>query len=95
MGAGKILLGILAGVAVGATLGILFAPDKGSSTRKKISKKSDEYVKELEEKFNGFIESISQKYEEIKEEVSDEEEQAQVISEEVKKKVKPAFHKPA
>lgn len=31
---GKVLLGVLAGVAVGATLGILFAPDSGTNTRK-------------------------------------------------------------
>ena len=36
MKAGKVFLGVLAGVAAGAVLGILFAPDKGSKTRKKI-----------------------------------------------------------
>ena len=34
------LLGILAGTAIGATLGILFAPDRGSNTRQKIADKA-------------------------------------------------------
>jgi gas vesicle protein len=70
MGSGKVLLGVLAGVAVGATLGILFAPDKGSTTRKKISRKGDDYAEELEEKFNEFIEGISKQFEEVKDEAS-------------------------
>ena len=70
MSSGKVLLGILAGVAVGATLGILFAPDKGSSTRKKISQKSDDYASGLEEKFNEFIDSITQKFESVREEAT-------------------------
>lgn len=36
MNNGKILLGVLAGVMTGATLGILFAPDSGANTRKKL-----------------------------------------------------------
>jgi gas vesicle protein len=70
MKSGKILLGLLAGVAIGATLGILFAPDKGSSTRKKISKKGDEYADELEKKFNDFIDSMTKKYETVKDEAN-------------------------
>jgi gas vesicle protein len=66
MGSGKVLLGVLAGVAVGATLGILFAPDKGSNTRKKISNKADDYSEELEEQFNEFIKTVTQKFEDMK-----------------------------
>lgn len=74
MNTGKVLLGVLAGVAVGATLGILFAPDKGSSTRKKISKKKDDYVEELEDHFNEFVDGISSKFGKAKEEVMSKEE---------------------
>lgn len=66
MNSGKILLGVLAGVAIGATLGILFAPDKGSSTRKKISKKRDEVTERLEEKFDKFVDSVTEKFETVK-----------------------------
>ena len=58
MSSGKLLLGVLAGVAAGALIGILFAPEKGSVTRKKISKKSDDYVEDLKDKFNQLLEKV-------------------------------------
>jgi len=69
MNTGKVLLAVLAGVAAGGLLGVLFAPDKGSVTRKKISKKSEDYAEALKEKFNEFLDSISEKFEAVKEEV--------------------------
>jgi gas vesicle protein len=66
MSTGKILLGVLAGVAAGAVLGILFAPDKGVATRKKISEKSDDYAEEIEEKFQEFVEGITNKFDSLK-----------------------------
>ncbi|HQV85128.1 MAG TPA: YtxH domain-containing protein [Chitinophagaceae bacterium] len=68
MKSGKVLLGVLAGLATGAALGILFAPDKGSATRKKISKKGEEYADEFGEKYNEFITGIKNKFVTAKEE---------------------------
>jgi gas vesicle protein len=88
MSSGKVLLGLLAGVAAGAALGILFAPEKGSKTRKKMAKKSDDYADTLKEKFNEFLESISEKFTEVKEEVSDLSDQANVKKEGAGKEAK-------
>ena len=71
MDTGKILLGVLAGVAAGAVLGILFAPDKGSVTRNKIAAKTGDIKDGLKDKFSEFLDDISEKYDKVKEEVSD------------------------
>ena len=61
MKADKIILGVLGGVAVGALLGVLFAPEKGDKTRKKIIDKSNDYADELKDKLG----TINRKYEKI------------------------------
>ena len=71
MSKGKVLLGVLAGVAVGAALGVLFAPDKGWNTRKRIIKKGENITEDLRDKFEEFLDSLSVKADEVKEDISD------------------------
>lgn len=49
---GKILAAVAAGIAAGAVLGILFAPDKGSETRRKINEKGKKFADDVKDKFN-------------------------------------------
>lgn len=72
---GKIIAAAAAGIAAGAVLGILFAPNKGSETRKKISdtgkKLADEVKDRLnkgKEKTNSFADNIEKTMKEKAEE---------------------------
>ncbi len=67
----NVVIGALAGVAVGALLGVLFAPDKGTETRKKITKKSKDTTESLKNKFNEFVDNISEHFEKAKSEASE------------------------
>ncbi len=71
MNTGKVLVGVLASLAAGVVIGVLFAPDKGSETRKKISKKSCDTMDELKEKFNELVASVTEKFDDLKEETGD------------------------
>lgn len=76
MDAGKVVLGVLGGMAAGALLGVLFAPDKGCNTRRKISKSGEDFTTDLRDKFDEFVETITQKFDEVKDDVDEFAEEA-------------------
>lgn len=67
MSTGKVVLGTVAGLAIGGILGILFAPQKGSVTRQQILDKGNDYADELKSKYNDFADTISEKLHSAKE----------------------------
>lgn len=66
----KVLFGLLAGVATGTALGVLFAPDKGSSTRRKISNTANQYASGIKDKSNSLANGVAQKFQAVKDEGS-------------------------
>lgn len=52
---GSTLLIFLFGAATGAILGILYAPDKGTATREKLSYQLDKYRNLLQEMIDDFV----------------------------------------
>ena len=55
----KIIMAAVAGIAAGVVVGMLFAPKKGTKTRKKLRKTMDEVMK-------GDFSGLNEKFEEIK-----------------------------
>lgn len=71
MSTSKVLIGIIAGLAAGAVVGVLMAPDSGTNTRKKLSTKGQGYVDDLKSKFNDFLDGFMSHVETVKDEATD------------------------
>ena len=71
MSSSKMMVGFLAGAAIGALAGILLAPDKGSNTRKKIATKTGDITDTVKNSFNDFIDGVKETYSGAKENVEE------------------------
>lgn len=58
---GDTFLALLIGTAIGVGIGILFAPDKGTTTRRKIKDTFDESGEDVLKKFNDVVSTIQNK----------------------------------
>jgi len=63
---GKMLGALLLGAAIGGALGILFAPDKGSETRRKISAKGEDLTDSMKNSFQALLHEAKEEVELIK-----------------------------
>ena len=69
----KTVLGIIAGLSVGAIAGILLAPDSGTATRKKIVDKSGDFKDAVKDSVLGFLDKLQKS---VDEEIKQEKEQS-------------------
>ena len=72
MNSGKVFLGVVAGLAAGAALGVIFAPEKDSKARKLISKKTDDLIdavnEKIDEKFKKVMDVVTERLKKAKNE---------------------------
>lgn len=60
------IAGLVVGGAVGAIAGLLFAPETGEETRKKVAVKSKEWADDVYNKFDDLKESVTEVLEDVK-----------------------------
>ncbi len=91
MSSSKVLLGFVAGAAVGALAGILFAPDAGSNTRKKIVSKTGDLTDSVKSSFGEFIDGVKESYAGVKGDAEEMADKAKAKMNNLKNETKNAF----
>lgn len=91
MSSSKTLLGFVAGAAVGALAGILFAPDSGTNTRKKISTKAGDWKESAKSSINGIIDSVKDAYSGATDEMEEYGDKAKAKMSSAKNEIKNSF----
>lgn len=87
MKSGKALVTLLTGAATAAIAGILFAPQKGSETRKEISEKSKKFADTASDKFKASVKNINNKFKAVQKEAEEGVEKGKEIKDKAVKKV--------
>ncbi|MDQ3190876.1 MAG: YtxH domain-containing protein [Bacteroidota bacterium] len=67
----KLFGALLLGAAIGGALGIIFAPDKGSETLKKLAEKGDDLADTIKEQFNELLEDVKKEVKSVKEKTNE------------------------
>lgn len=78
-----IVLGLLAGAAIGSLMGVLFAPEKGSDTRKRVRRTAEGLKDDAIEEYELLAEKAKQGLNRLKEEYDKYRAQAKVKATEV------------
>ena len=91
MKSGKVVLGVLAGLAAGALLGVLLAPDKGSRTRRKVLNFGEDVADTLKEKFDDLSDTIADTIKKDKKSAEKIISKVKTMTDEVKKEVMNGF----
>lgn len=85
---GNFIVGLLSGAAIGAAVGILFAPDKGEVTRDRLTKKAEDLKEDFDDKFDELKDYVNDTMGDMKEKLADVKDKVSDVKEKVQKKEK-------